>query len=67
MSPDLVHLLAYEIRSIRSWLTAQEKWTRAQESSAAKIQQFHRINFWRKVLVDAERHIRESDRSTGVP
>jgi hypothetical protein len=65
VTPDTVHLIAQEIRNWRAELTALEKWARSLESSNAKTEVFHRVNFWRKLLTKAEQDIASGRASSG--
>lgn len=61
MSPHTVHRIAQEIRNERANLTALEKWARTLDSSQAKIDTFHYVNFKRRMLTIAEKEIASGD------
>lgn len=54
MSPATVHLIAQEIRHRRALLTVEETWWQQQPKTSARDEGFRRINFWRRLLKDAE-------------
>lgn len=60
MTPDTVHRIAQEIRHIRATLTVEETWWQRQQKSATQEEGFRRINFWRRVLKDAEASLARS-------
>ena len=60
MTPQTVHRIAQDIRHVRALLTVEETWTQAQEQSAMREEAFRRINFWRRVLKDAEHQLSRS-------
>lgn len=57
MNPSTVHLVCQEIRNRRAELTAEEKWAQSQQESDTKVEMFKRINFWRRLLDEAERRV----------
>lgn len=54
LTPDSVHLIAQQIRHLREWLVAEERWARANEHHEMISERFRQINFWRSVLNHAE-------------
>lgn len=50
---------------MRADLTAEEKWARSLESQAVRTEVFKRVNFWRKLLNEAEEEIRSGRASVG--
>jgi len=65
MNPHTTHLIAQEIRNWRAELTAQEKWARSLDSQNARLEVFKRVNFWRKLLNQAEEEIASGKASVG--
>lgn len=60
MTPDTVHWIAQEIRHKRAELTVQESWLQRQDKSVTQEEGFRRINFWRRVLKNAETDLARS-------
>lgn len=60
MTPQTVHRIAQDMRHIRALLTVEESWWQAQEKTEAREEGFRRINFWRRVLKDAEHQLSRS-------
>jgi hypothetical protein len=65
MNPHTTHLIAQEIRNWRAELTALEKWARSLDSQNARLEVFKRVNFWRKLLNQAEEEIASGKASVG--
>lgn len=57
MTPDTVHRIAQELRSLRALLTADLKWALSQPPSDMRRSFEHRVEFWREILNEAERRI----------
>jgi hypothetical protein len=57
VTPDTVHRVAQELRSLRALLTADLKWALSQPPSDMRKSFEHRIEFWREILNEAERRI----------
>lgn len=57
MKPETVHRICQEIRNWRAELTAEERFARAQPDGETRSEIFGRVNFWRRILNDAERRI----------
>jgi hypothetical protein len=57
VSPDTVHVIAQEIRHRRALLTVDEHWWQQQPKSPTRDEGFRRINFWRRVLKEAEQQL----------
>ena len=53
--------IAGEIEYRRALLTAEETWWQQQPNSDTRRQGFRAINFWRNVLLDAERRLSDVD------
>jgi hypothetical protein len=66
MTPETVHLIAQEIRHQRALLTVQEAWWQQQPKTVARDEGFRRINFWRRVLKDAESRLTVGDDGEAV-
>lgn len=54
MLHQTIRRIVQEIRHQRETLTAEEKWAQQMPPSDQRAETFRRIQFWRKVLADAE-------------
>jgi hypothetical protein len=66
MTPDTIHLIAQEIRNKRAELTAFEKWARSLDSQKSRVEVYHFVNFWRKLLAKAEQDIASGNATASV-